>query len=434
MGQHFFSLYLDHDDILLARNWDDVVHFPVIELPPVISPAKPTGNRDGDELVGIENSDLQPVPFQVISPLQDSNVAAKTRKRRLVAVEDDEQAETEDDADQDSDFDPSGIVDSELDVSDGDDDLFEDNVDNSEDEEVKVPKGQGREKGKAEKIQEAKKMAFKEEDSEDDELWGPDTDIDAIHTRFKMFREEDLHNPKFFVGQCFESVEMLRKAMQVYSCINRQDIKVPVNDRKRLNAKCSEGCKWNLWASMSSISKCFMIKNFCGEHSHSCSRTFKRTIVRNMEIVPTPESTFIASAREELAHPPTPTNTMRQGHLAQKLLALQQEKMKALEEKKQAILEARLAAQVKKAEDAAAKRIEQEKRKAKQAAARAIEQAAKKEQRRIDAENQRKGKAVTRKFIEEVRKEQAAKRRQEALEKKQAERAKERAAKRQEKQ
>jgi hypothetical protein len=247
----------------------------VIDLPPVISPAKPTGNRDGDELVGIENSDLQPVPLQVISPLRDSNVATRTRKRRLVAVEDDEEAEIEDDADQDSDFDPNGIVDSELDVSDGDDDLFEDNVDNSEDEEVKVPKGQGREKAKAEKIEEAKKMAFKEEDSEDDELWGPDTDIDAIHTRFKMFREEDLHNPKFFVGQCFESVEMLRKAIQVYICINRQDIKLPVNDRKRLNAKCSEGCKWNLWASMSSISKCFMIKNFCGEHSHSCSRTFK---------------------------------------------------------------------------------------------------------------------------------------------------------------
>jgi hypothetical protein len=91
MGQHFFSLYLDHDDSLLARNWDDVVDFPVIDLPPVISPAKPTGNREGDELVGSQNSDLEDVPLQVISPLQDTNVAdnaaARTRKRRLVAVE-----------------------------------------------------------------------------------------------------------------------------------------------------------------------------------------------------------------------------------------------------------------------------------------------------------------------------------------------------------
>ncbi|KAM0835604.1 hypothetical protein ACQ4PT_062835 [Festuca glaucescens] len=283
MGQHFFSLFLDHDDSLRARNWDDVVDFLVIDLPPVISPAKPTGNREGNEVVGSQNSDLEPVPLQVISPLQVTNVAdnaaARTRKRRLAAVEKGpifhlDEAETEDD-EQDSDFDPTDIVDSELDVSDGDDDLFEDNVENSEDEEVKLPKGQGREKAKAEKIQEAKEMAFKEEDSEDDQLWGPDTDIDAIHTRFKMFRQENLHNPKFFVGQCFESVEMLRKAIQVYSCINRQALKLPVNDKKRLNAKCSEGCKRNLWVSMSSISKCFMIKNFCGEHNHSCSRTFK---------------------------------------------------------------------------------------------------------------------------------------------------------------
>ncbi|KAM0877966.1 hypothetical protein ACQ4PT_035157 [Festuca glaucescens] len=209
MGQHFFSLFLDHDDSLRARNWDDVVDFPVIDLPPVISPAKPTGNKEGNEVVGSQNSDLEPVPLQVISPLQVTNVAdnaaARTRKRRLAAVEKSpifhlDEAETEDD-EQDSDFDPTDIIDSELDVSVGDDDLFEDNVENSKNEEVKVPKGQGREKAKAEKIQEAKEMAFKEEDSEDDQLWGPDTDIDAIHTRFKMFRQEDLHNPKFFVGQ-----------------------------------------------------------------------------------------------------------------------------------------------------------------------------------------------------------------------------------------
>jgi hypothetical protein len=41
MGHHFFSLYLDHGDSVGAINWDDVLHFPVTELPVVISSWKP---------------------------------------------------------------------------------------------------------------------------------------------------------------------------------------------------------------------------------------------------------------------------------------------------------------------------------------------------------------------------------------------------------
>jgi hypothetical protein len=116
----------------------------------------------------------------------------------------------------------------------------------------------------------------KEEEDEEKDLWAPEEyNSDKLPPRFKTFRVEDMHNPIFHVGLCFESVEVLRKAIQAYSYINRQDIKLPVNDKRRLNAKCSPGCSWNLWASYSSISKCFMIKKYCGEHSHSCSRTFK---------------------------------------------------------------------------------------------------------------------------------------------------------------
>jgi hypothetical protein len=100
-------------------------------------------------------------------------------------------------------------------------------------------------------------------------------DVDGMPPRFKIFRQQDMHDPKFHVGLCFESVEQLRKAIQAYSCVNRQDIKLPVNDKKRVNARCSKGCKWNLWASYSSISKSFMIKTFEGGHSHCCSKTFK---------------------------------------------------------------------------------------------------------------------------------------------------------------
>ena len=34
-----------------------------------------------------------------------------------------------------------------------------------------------------------------------------------------------MHNPEFYVGQLFSSIDMLRKAINEYSCKNRVDIK-----------------------------------------------------------------------------------------------------------------------------------------------------------------------------------------------------------------
>jgi hypothetical protein len=41
IGYHFFSIYLDHDESIRARDWDDVVEFPVVDLPLAVSHAKP---------------------------------------------------------------------------------------------------------------------------------------------------------------------------------------------------------------------------------------------------------------------------------------------------------------------------------------------------------------------------------------------------------
>jgi colicin import membrane protein len=154
----------------------------------------------------------------------------------------------------------------------------------------------------------------------------------------------------------------------------------------------------------------------------------KRPFVRNMEARPTPESTFISTARENLVTPGTSSqaesSTIRQGELAKRLLAMQQEKNKAMEDMKIAILEAKYTSRIKKAEEAAAKRLEQEQRKAEQAAARAAEIAQKKEEKRQDAENKKKAKAETRRIIAKVRKELADKKKREAAEKKQAEKEK----------
>jgi hypothetical protein len=63
------------------------------------------------------------------------------------------------------------------------------------------------------------------EDYEEDEVQLPDSDDDEVRFNFKKFREEDMHNPNFFVGQVFSSIEVLRKAITEYSCKNIVDIK-----------------------------------------------------------------------------------------------------------------------------------------------------------------------------------------------------------------
>jgi hypothetical protein len=35
IGHFYLHVYLDHDDSLRHMNWDDVVQFPITELPPV---------------------------------------------------------------------------------------------------------------------------------------------------------------------------------------------------------------------------------------------------------------------------------------------------------------------------------------------------------------------------------------------------------------
>ena len=61
---------------------------------------------------------------------------------------------------------------------------------------------------------------------------------------------------KFHTGQVFNNVDMVRKAIRQYSCQNRWDIKLPVNDKKRIKARCAGGvkkeCSWYLWASVDS--------------------------------------------------------------------------------------------------------------------------------------------------------------------------------------
>jgi hypothetical protein len=262
IGHHYFSIYLEHDPSnSAAMTWDDVVHYPIASLPTVISPSKPCNSRNHmtqvDETVPFhiqtEGSEAL-VPLQVIYPTREDryhdNVAGRTRqsKRKIMSSDPEgiaQLSESEsDEEEEDSEFD---CGESDNDVGDGDDDLYQANVDeDSEDDNCQSSKGKAKRSASGKGKQ---TIHMKEENSEEEDLWGPDSDDENVQLKFRTFREDDLNDPKFHVGQVFGSVDLLRKAIRAYSCIHRKDIKLPINDLKRVRGKCGKDCPWYLWAS-----------------------------------------------------------------------------------------------------------------------------------------------------------------------------------------
>ncbi|KAM0895150.1 hypothetical protein ACQ4PT_024022 [Festuca glaucescens] len=159
-GRHYFSVYLDHDESIRAFDWDDVVEFPVVELPPVISPVKHVGIDD--DAPG-EVEDVH-VPLQVVHAQEDMSTRSKTRLH------------------------------------------YNNNVDDDEDKVKKM-------KRKATKIE-------GDGDSEGDDLWAPESDEDKVELKFKTFRPEDLNAHEFKIGLKFEGVGLLRRAIKEYACQN----------------------------------------------------------------------------------------------------------------------------------------------------------------------------------------------------------------------
>uniref|UniRef100_A0ACD5V6R4 Uncharacterized protein n=1 Tax=Avena sativa TaxID=4498 RepID=A0ACD5V6R4_AVESA len=278
---------------------DHDTRFMVTFVDIVISPSKPSSNTvplsQDDDSVPVQLDD--PVPIQVISPnvevdepvpIQvifpnvqvddlvdveidmhvDDPVAVGTRrhsKRKRSSSnadfipeleEEDGDALSETDG-SDSEFD---CVDSGNDVSDGDDDLDADNVDEDSDD-----NDSDKRKRKRASVKGKTKCEIKEEESEDEDLWGPESDDETVKCKFKNFREDDLHDPKFSTGQVFCNVDLLRRAIRSYSCKHRKPIKLPINDKKRVRAVCLKDCSWYLWASSDSRTEEFQIKRYRGQ-------------------------------------------------------------------------------------------------------------------------------------------------------------------------
>lgn len=61
IGYHFEQIFVDHVDILISENNDDVLHFPVAQLPPILSPTKCRSS-------GANVRENEPGPIKIVLP------------------------------------------------------------------------------------------------------------------------------------------------------------------------------------------------------------------------------------------------------------------------------------------------------------------------------------------------------------------------------
>ncbi|KAK3136906.1 hypothetical protein QOZ80_5BG0444770 [Eleusine coracana subsp. coracana] len=243
-----FVLYLGHDDNVAGLNWDDIVANPIATLPKVFSPKK---------VHIIEQKSDEHLPSFY------SSIRAN-RGPSTINVE----AQVDDEPDSEESDNDSDFVDNDYEVDQDDDDLFVDNVDLGVADKGAVNNKKAA--GSRTKGQQAWKINQEGEEAstDDEDLQLPDSDDEGGSSfNFKSFREEDRSNPIFKVGQVFESAVVLRKAITEYSLKHRVNIKMPRNEKKRIQAHYEEGCSWNLYAGADSRCSGLMIKTYYGRHN-----------------------------------------------------------------------------------------------------------------------------------------------------------------------
>jgi hypothetical protein len=235
-------LYFDNEDIIGGFSWEDVVVNPVAELPKVISP------------VNVQHMEKRPEKLPTFY--------SGLRKETTPGADND--SGSGDDS-EDSNY----FVDSDNEVDEGDDDLYEEYIDGDVDKAMQIAKAK---KGKGSRLKGDKAKTPTDDQinlsSEGEELQLPPNEREGqVDMRFNSFRNEDLNNPMFKVGMVFDSVEMVRAAINEYNMKNRVEIKMPRNDQRRIRAHCAKGCPWTLYVSYDSRVKTFMVKTYEGRHN-----------------------------------------------------------------------------------------------------------------------------------------------------------------------
>jgi hypothetical protein len=289
-----YVLYFDHVNMFDGVNWEDIVVNPVVEVPTVMSPRTqeklpPSYNAlpevhspSKGQYVGKKQPEKLPVKIAGRVQQFNSNEAESSDGQRHAQSSGDregnhvgkKQVHTTEIDEGEVHEDESDFVDSDYEIEDGDDDVFENFVGANVDEAIvrdnKKAKGS---RLKAFQVSRPNVVTDDENDSDEEVLELPDEEDTGGGGVFRSFRDHDMKNPTFSVGLVFSSVQELRDAIHEYSVKNRVEIKMPRNEKKRVRAHCAEGCPWNLYASEDSRMKSVVVKTYYAKHT--CQKEWK---------------------------------------------------------------------------------------------------------------------------------------------------------------
>ncbi|XP_022865606.1 uncharacterized protein LOC111385451 [Olea europaea var. sylvestris] len=140
--------------------------------------------------------------------------------------------------------DDSDFVDSENNVEDEDDTLYEQNVTDG------IEIGLDGHYQIQDEWGESNDMEVDALEYPTEELLSQCSSDEESGFRFPQFSAKtDMKNPQFVVGQIFSSVVEFKKAVRTYSALNGYNVKFTTNEERRVQGVCKVGCEWRIWAS-----------------------------------------------------------------------------------------------------------------------------------------------------------------------------------------
>ncbi|KAK9098350.1 hypothetical protein Syun_025395 [Stephania yunnanensis] len=77
----------------------------------------------------------------------------------------------------------------------------------------------------------------------------------------------------FCLGMIFTSMAEARQAVKKYAIKKGLGVKLVKNDKRRLRARCKEGCPWKILISMENNDETLTVKTYV--HTHKCQRVEK---------------------------------------------------------------------------------------------------------------------------------------------------------------
>ncbi|WOK97486.1 hypothetical protein Cni_G06194 [Canna indica] len=118
--------------------------------------------------------------------------------------------------------------------------------------------------------------------SEEGVLYTEDTDSRRKKVRQRVYNPNcELQDVVFEVGMKFESNTQFKQVVQNYSIVNDYNIKWSKSCPQRMEAKCTMGCPWRIYASWLKNEMTIMVKAYANEHN--CSRNMRNRQATGLE-------------------------------------------------------------------------------------------------------------------------------------------------------